>query len=86
MLSSGMRIGDCVELTIGDFMDATRAYHNFVDADDFVDNAPQDMIGFWSFEPGKTKKFDVKCKTFNSPESSNIILQNLRRLKNEYFQ
>ena len=85
MLSSGMRIGDCVELTIGDFMDATRAYHNFVDADDFVDNAPQDMIGFWSFEPGKTKKFDVKCKTFNSPESSNIILQNLRRLKNEYF-
>ncbi len=85
LISSGMRIGDCVELTIGDFMDATRAYHDYVDVEDFIDNAPQDMMGFWSFEPGKTKKHDISCKTFNSPESSNLILQNLRRLKNEYY-
>lgn len=85
MLSSGMRVGDCVTLTIGDFMDATRAFHDFVDAEDFIDNAPQDMMGFWSFEPGKTERYDIKCKTFNSPESSNIILQNIRRLKNEYY-
>ena len=85
MLSSGMRIGDCVKLTIGNFMDATRAYHDFVDVEDFIDNAPQDMMGFWSFEPGKTNRYDISCKTFNSPESSNLILQNLRRLKNEYL-
>ena len=85
MLSSGMRVGDCVTLTIGDFMKATRAFHDFVDAEDFIDNAPQDMMGFWSFEPGKTERYDIKCKTFNSPESSNIILQNIRRLKNEYY-
>ena len=66
-------------------MDATRAYHDFVDVEDFIDNAPQDMMGFWSFEPVKTKKYDISCKTFNSPESSNLILQNLRRLKNEYY-
>lgn len=85
MLSSGMRVGDCVTLTIGDFMEATRAFHDFIDAEDFIDNAPQDMMGFWSFEPGKTERYDIKCKTFNSPESSNIILQNIRRLKNEYY-
>ena len=85
LISSGMRIGDCVELTIGNFMDATRTYHDFVDVEDFIDNAPQDMMGFWSFKPGKTEKYDISCKTFNSPESSNLILQNLRRLKNEYY-
>ena len=85
MISAGMRVGDCVELTIGDFMEATKAYHNFVDVEEFIDNAPQDMMGFWSFNPGKTIKYDIACKTFNSPESSNIILQNLRRLKNEYL-
>ena len=87
MLSTGLRRWDVSELTIGDFMEATRKmeYHNFVEVDDFIDNAPDDMIGFWDLIPHKESKNDIRCKTFNSGESSNLILQNLRRIKNEYI-
>lgn len=85
MLSSGIRVGDCLRLTIGDFMEATKEYHNYVEVDDFIDNAPDDMMGFWGFEPHKTKKYDIRCKTFNSAESSNYIMQSLRRIKNEFL-
>lgn len=87
MISTGLRRWDVSELTIGDFMEATQKmdYHNFVDIDDFIDNAPDDMIGFWDLIPHKESKNKIPCKTFNSPESSNLILQNLRRIKNEYM-
>lgn len=83
--SSGMRISDALSLSIGDFMEATRDYHNFVDVNDFIDNAPADMIGTWYFHPQKTMKFQVPCLTFNDPETSNLILQHLRKIKNEYI-
>ena len=87
MISTGLRRWDVSELTIGDFMEATHKmdYHNFVDIDDFIDNAPDDMIGFWDLIPHKESRNEIPCKTFNSPESSNLILQNLRRIKNEYM-
>ena len=84
LMSSGMRITDASSLTIGDFMEATSEYHDYVDVDEFIDNAPSDMIGTWYFHPHKTMKFEVPCLTFNDPESSNLILQNLRKLKNQY--
>lgn len=65
-------------------MEATKDYHNFVDVNDFIDNAPQGMIGTWYFHPQKTRKFEVPCLTFNDPETSNLILQHLRKIKNEY--
>lgn len=83
--SSGMRISDALSLSIGDFMEATSEYHNFVDVNDFIDNAPQNMIGTWYFHPQKTMKFQVPCLTFNDPETSNLILQHLRKIKNEYI-
>ena len=76
-----MRISDALSLTIGDFMKATQEYHNCVDVNDFIDNAPADMIGTWYFHPRKTIKFKIPCLTFNDPESSNLILQNLRKIK-----
>lgn len=87
MLSTGFRLGDALNLTVGDFMDATKemGYHNFTDVEEFVDNAPDDMIGFWDFIPNKTKNLGLQCKTFNSAEASNLIMQNLRRIKNDYF-
>ena len=85
MLSSGLRITDCLNKTIGDYMDATSDYHDFVEVDEFIDNAPDDMMGFWDFEPHKTQKKHTICRTFNSPESNKFILQNLRRIKNEYM-
>ncbi|MBQ2653057.1 MAG: site-specific integrase [Methanobrevibacter sp.] len=85
LMSSGMRISDALSLTIGDFMNATSDYHNFVDVEDFIDNAPTDMIGYYRFHPNKTRRFNIECQTFNDPESSNLILQHLRKLKNEYY-
>ena len=57
----------------------------FVELEDFIENAPSDMIGYWKFHPHKTQRFNIECQTFNDPESSNLILQNLRKLKNEYY-
>ena len=85
MLSTGIRIGDCLNFTIRDFMDATSDYHEFNDVNDFIDNAPDDMLGYWYFEPKKTARYGIKCATVNSAESSNYILQNLRRIKNQYL-
>ena len=85
LVGSGMRIGDALKLSIGDFMEATKEYHDYIDVEDFVDNAPQDMIGTYIFNPTKTRRYGIKCVTFNSADSSNMILQNLRWLKNEYY-
>lgn len=87
MLSTGMREGDVCNLKIRDFMEATQAmgYHNFVDVEEFIDKAPQNMIGFYDFYPKKTAGNHIRCMTFNTAESSNYILQNLRKIKNEYL-
>ena len=85
LLSSGMRIRDATSLTIRDFMQATQEYHNYVDVEEFIDNAPQDMIGSWYFHPHKTQRMGIECQTFNSPGASNRILQLLRKLKDEYY-
>lgn len=83
LIKSGMRITDALKLTIGDFMKATSEYHNYIDVNEFIDNAPQDMIATYDFYPDKTKKFKIRCITFTDPETNNLILQNLRRIKNE---
>lgn len=82
---SGKRISDALNETIGDFMKSTSEYHDFTEVEDFIDNAPQDMIATWEFIPQKTKRFNIKCVTFSSPETCNLILQNLRKIKNEYL-
>ena len=83
--SSGMRISDALSLTIGDFMEATKDYHDFIDVNEFIEKAPENMIGTWNFHPQKTIKFQIRCLTFNDPETSNLILQNFRKIKNEYI-
>lgn len=82
LMSAGMRAKDAASLTIGDFMEATKEYHNYTEVEEFIDNAPDGMIGTWNFHPQKTIKFKVQCVTFNDPETSNLILQNLRKIKN----
>ena len=83
--SSGMRVSDALSKSIGDFMKATSDYHDFVDVEEFIDNAPDDMIAQWVFEPQKTIRHHVKCITFSSAHTSNLILQNLRHVKNHYI-
>ena len=83
--SSGMRIKDATLLTIDDFMTGTSQYHNFTDVNEFIDHAPPGMICTFEFYPHKTKRHDIKCITFADPETCDLILQNLRRIKNEYL-
>ena len=83
LIKSGMRLTDTLKLTIGDFMEATKEYHDYIDVDEFIDNAPQNMIATYDFYPEKTKKFKIRCITFTDPETNNLILQNLRKIKNE---
>lgn len=82
---SGLRLTDALQLDIGMFMQGTRDYHNFVDVDDFIDNAPEDMICILELTPHKTKRFNVSCITGIGPETCNLIMQNLRKIKNEYL-
>lgn len=81
----GVRLNDAVRFIIGDFMEWTSEYHNFVDVNEFIDHAPQDMIGVIEFYPHKTLRFNVPCITCIGPETCNLILQNLRKIKNEYL-
>ena len=82
---SGLRLSDALKLTINDIMIATKDYHNYVDVDEFIDNAPEDMIGTLEFYPQKTQRFNIYCITGIGPETCNLILQNLRKIKNEYL-
>ena len=83
--STGMRLADALSLTWGDFMKATSKHHNCITLEEFVEKAPQDMIGSWKFHPRKTRRYKIPCHTFNDPETSNLILQNLRRIYYEYI-
>lgn len=76
--STGMRRTDIVKIKIGDFIKATQDYHNYHDVKEFIDHAPKNMIGFWSFYPQKTRKNNIQCKVCNTPEASNYIILMLR--------
>lgn len=79
--STGFRINDLVRFSIEDFMEATREHHNLFEVDEFIENAPYDMMGFWVITPQKTKKIDLECRVCNTPESSNYILDSLTERK-----
>ena len=84
LTSTGMRRYDVTLLKVKDFIYATRDYHKCRNVEDFLENAPKDMIGFWSFEPHKTIRNHIKCKTCNTPEASNNILFMLRERQKLY--
>lgn len=76
---TGIRIGDVRNFTIEDFMKATYDYHKCDEIDEFLEKAPEDMMGYWQFKPQKTLKHDVECKVYNTAESSNLLLKSLHR-------
>ena len=82
MAHTGIRTGDVInQFTIESFMKATEKYHHCTELDDFLENAPNDMIGYWEFIPKKTRKHKVQCKVYNTAESSNLILKSLHLRK-----
>lgn len=74
---TGIRLGDALSFTIQDFMEATYNYHKCNEIDEFLEKAPEDMMGYWDFTPSKTRKHSIECKVYNTGESSNLILKSL---------
>lgn len=79
--STGLRVSDLWKLTIEDFMENTREYHDYHDVDEFIEKAPYGMIGFWKFTPHKTQSIGLECRVCNTPESSDYILDSLTERK-----
>ena len=82
---TGMRLSDALNRTIGELMEGTSEYHDFINVDEFIDNAPSDMICTWKFYPQKTARYKIPCITFSDPNNVNKLLQLLKKIKNEYL-
>lgn len=78
---TGIRTADIINFKIKDFMKATYKYHECTELDEFLEKAPDDMIGYWEFKPRKTLRHNIKCKVYNTQESSNLILKSLHARK-----
>lgn len=76
--STGIRISDVLNFKIEDYIIATQKYHNCVTLNDFLQNATDDMMGFFEFTPSKTRKSGLVCKVCNSKESNKYILMSLK--------
>lgn len=74
--SSGIRSGDVRYFTIGNFLDATKDYHDGTLESLF--NYKGEIIPVWDFIPRKTRKQGNICITFNSPEASEYIIDYLK--------
>ena len=81
---TGMRIADISNLKVKDFMKATEEYHNCTEVKDFLNCAEQGMMGFWELIPQKTRRSNVQCKVFNTPECSDLILFSLNERAKYY--
>jgi len=79
MASTGIRRHDVFNFTIKDFLMATYKYHKTLNLDEFLNKIDNNfMVGYWEFIPNKTKKSGLVCKTCNSSESSNYIIESLK--------
>lgn len=74
---TGFRVADLCKLTIEDYIEATRGQHDCFDVNDFIENAPYGMMGFFEITPQKTEKVELECRVCNTPESNDYILDSL---------
>ena len=78
MASSGIRRYDTLNFKIIDLLKATYDYHKTLNLDEFLNKYENNMVGYWEFTPHKTKKSGLICKTCNSGESTNYIIESLK--------
>lgn len=78
MASSGIRRYDTLNFKIIDLLKATYQYHKTLNLDEFLNRYDNNMVGYWEFTPHKTKKNGLICKTCNSGESTNYIIESLK--------
>ena len=78
MASTGVRRYDAIHFKIEDFIESCSDYTDSVFLDDFLEDAPTNMIPYFEFLPNKTKKTGLPCKVCCSTEASNLIIQSLK--------
>ena len=78
MASTGIRRYDVINFKIEDFIESCSDFTNALFLDDFLEEAPKNMIPYFEFIPNKTKKTGLPCKVCCSAEASNLILQSLK--------
>ena len=76
--STGIRREDALRFTIKDFLISTYDYHGTYNLNKFLEDYNYNMVGYWKFQPKKTIKSGLWCKTCNSRESSNYIIESLK--------
>lgn len=76
MASSGVSSRELINLTIQDFINATKDYHNSTDINDVLNELQKqdDVIPTWTFIREKVN-YEYYC--FNSPEATNAIIKYL---------
>lgn len=74
--SSGMRSGDVVKLTLGNFLEATTEYHDGT-LENLLEQDSNNVIPSWYLEPAKTVGSGNICITFNTPECVQSIFNYL---------
>lgn len=83
IISSGMRRGAVVDLTIADFIEATKDYHNSNNIQTILEMKNfRNIVPAWLFFPSKTEEYDNVCLTFNTPECTEYIIKYLKTRKN----
>lgn len=78
LVTSGMREGDIVSLTIQDFLEATSIYNHDSDLDELLSMNPYEIVPCYDFFPEKTKKDGNLCITFNSGECTYFIFEHIK--------
>lgn len=78
LASTGMRVGDALLLTIRDWLHAI----NQKNLQEALQN-DENLIGYFEFYPNKTKKSNILCQTFNTPESNEYIKEYLKERMSE---
>lgn len=83
LTTSGVRNGDMRNFTIGDFVEATKDYHDSNTVHELLDMKRIDnIIPTWYFIPSKTRKKGNICVTFNTPECTEYIINYLKTRDN----
>jgi integrase len=78
MASTGIRSSDIRNFKVSDFTRATSEYHNGNCIDDLLDSSYKDVVPCWDFIPKKTRKTNNICITFNTPETTEAIINYLK--------
>lgn len=78
LASTGIRISDCANFTIQDYMNSLRI-NKLEELEKTIYNPEQhtQMIGYWEFRPQKTK--NNICQVCNTPESNKHIMKYLQK-------